>query len=155
VVTGIIYVGYGCTKGIPDVDNLRKWIFDFMNTHEWLDRYNSICSSVPAYHDLTAKNKSYEEDSQWHGKEMKGMSWYLLGVLTQSLQGGSHGQRPIFNGAIEHTQALLEFFLYPRYKSHDDATLSVMEDFLGHSVAIKDFSHLGGFRKFQMSKSIP
>jgi hypothetical protein len=37
---------------------------------------------VPAYHDLTPKKKSYEEVSQWNGKEIKKMSWYLLGVVT-------------------------------------------------------------------------
>jgi hypothetical protein len=81
---------------------------------------------VPAYHDLTPKNKSYEEVSQWNGKEMKEMSQYLLGVVTQSLRGGSPAQSPIFNRAIECPWALLEFYMYARYKSHDDATLSYM-----------------------------
>jgi len=58
------------------------------------------------------------------------MSWYLPGVVTQYLQGGSPTQRPISNCAIECTRALLEFYMYGRYKSHDDATLSYMEDAL-------------------------
>jgi hypothetical protein len=70
---------------IGKLDHLQKWIFQFMNTHERLDKYNAIWLSVPAYHDLTPKNKSYEEVSQWNGKEMKEMSRSLLGVLTQSL----------------------------------------------------------------------
>jgi len=40
---------------------------------------------MPAYHTLTPKNKSYEEVSQWKGKEIKEMSRYLLGVVTQFL----------------------------------------------------------------------
>jgi len=52
------------------------------------------------------------------------MSQYLLGVVTQSLQGGSPAQRPIFHCAIECRWALLEFYMYAQYKSHDDATLS-------------------------------
>jgi hypothetical protein len=40
---------------------------------------------MPAYHNLTSKTKSYEEVSQWNGKEMKEMNWYLLEVVTQSL----------------------------------------------------------------------
>jgi hypothetical protein len=109
------------------LDHLEKWIFHFMKTHERLDKYNAIWLSMPAYHDLTPKNKSYEEVSQLNGKEMKEMSWYRLGVVTQSLRGGSPAQRPIFNRAIEFTQALSEFYMYARYTSHDDATLSYME----------------------------
>ena len=67
------------------LDNLQKWILHFMKTHEWLDKYNAIWLSVPAYHNLTPKTKSYEEVSQWNEKEIKEMSRYLLGVVTQSL----------------------------------------------------------------------
>ena len=83
-----------------------------MKTHEWLDKYNAIWLSVPAYHNLTPKNQSYDEVSQWDGNEVKEMSWYLLGVVTQSLRGRSYAQRPIFNRAIECTWALLEFYMY-------------------------------------------
>jgi len=110
------------------LDHLQKWIVHFMKTHKRLDKCNAIWLSVPAYHDLTPNNKSYEEVSLWNGKEMKEMSWYLLGVVTQSLRGGSPTQRPIFNHAFECTQALSEFYMYARYKSHDDATLSYMGD---------------------------
>jgi hypothetical protein len=36
-------------------DDLQKWIFHFLKTHERLDMYNAIWLSVPAYHDLTPK----------------------------------------------------------------------------------------------------
>jgi len=71
------------------------------------------------------------------------MSRYQLGVVTQSLQGGSPARRPIFNRAIECTRALLEFYMYARYKSHDDATLSYMEDPLHHFHTFKDVFLLG------------
>jgi len=100
------------TMQIGMLDYLQKWIFHFMNTHERLDKYNAIWLSVPAYHDLTPKTKLYEEVSQWNGKEMKEMSRYLLGVVTQSLRGGSPAQRPIIHRAIECTRALLEFYMY-------------------------------------------
>jgi hypothetical protein len=118
------------TMQIGMLDHLQKWIFHFMMTYERFDKYNAIWLSVPAYHDLTPKNKSYEEASHWNGKEMKEMSRYLLGVVTQSLRGGSPAQRHIFNHAIECTRALLEIYMYARYKSHDDATLSYMADAL-------------------------
>jgi hypothetical protein len=67
------------------LDQLQKWIFHFMKTHERLNKCNAIWLSVPAYHDLTTKNKTYEEVSKWNAKETKEMSRYLLGVVTQSL----------------------------------------------------------------------
>jgi len=100
------------TMQIGMLDHLQKWIFHFMKSHEQLYKNNAICLSLPTYHDLTPKNKSYEELSQWNGKEMKEMSRYLLGVGTQSLRGGSPAQRRIFNRAIVCTRALLEFYMY-------------------------------------------
>jgi hypothetical protein len=73
------------TMQIGMLDHLQKSIFHFMKTHERIDKYNAIWFSVPAYHDLTPKNKSYEEVSQWYGKEMKEISRYLIAVVTQSL----------------------------------------------------------------------
>jgi len=50
-----------------------------------IDKYDAIWLSVPAYHDLTPKNKSYDEVSQWNGKKMNELNRHLLGVVTQSL----------------------------------------------------------------------
>jgi hypothetical protein len=131
------------TMQIGMLHHLQKWIFHLNKTHERVHKYNAIWLSVPAYHDFTPKNKSYEEVSQWNGKEMKDMSRYLLGVVTQSLRGGIPAQCPIFNRAIECTQALLEFYMYARYKSHDDAPLSYMEDALHRFQPFKDVFLLG------------
>jgi len=131
------------TMQIGMLEHLQKWIFNFMKTHEQLDKYNAIWLSVRAYHDLTPKNESYEEVSQWNGKEMKEMIRYLLGVETKSVRGGNPAQRPIFNRAIEWTWALLEFNMYARYKSHDDAALSYMEDALHRFHTFKDVFLLG------------
>jgi len=104
---------------------------------------STIWLSVPAYHDLTPKNQSYEELAQWNGKEMREMSQYWLWVETQSLQGGSPAQSPIFNHSIECTWALLEFHMHAQYKSHNDATLSYMGDALHHSHTFRDVFFLG------------
>ena len=128
-------------------DHLQKCIFHFMKTHERLDKYNAIWLSLPAYHDLTTKNKSYEDVSQWNGKEIKEMSQYLLVVITQSLRGGSPAQHLIFNHAIECTSALLQLYMYAQYKSHDDATLSYMEDAFHGFRIFKDVFLLGGTGK--------
>jgi hypothetical protein len=66
------------------------------------------------------------------------MSRYLLGVVTQSLWGTSPAQHPILNHAIECTRAMLEICRYARYKSHDDATLSYMQDALRRFHTFKD-----------------
>jgi hypothetical protein len=124
-----------------------------MKTHEWLDRYNAIWLSMPASHDLTLKNTSHEDVSQWNGKKMKEMSRYLEGVVTQSLRGGCPAQCPIFNRAIECTQALLEFYMYAQFKSHDDATLSYMGDALHHFQTFKDVFLLGRTRKKAKAKA--
>ena len=131
------------TMQIGILDHLQQLIFHFMNKHERLDKYNAIWLSVPSYHHLTPTNESYEEVSQWTGKEMMEMSQYLCGVVTQSPQGGSPAQRPVFNHTIECTWALLECDLYPRYQSHDDATLSYMEYNLHHFHTFKHDSLLG------------
>jgi len=135
------------------LDHHQKWIFHFMRTHERLDKYNAIWLSVPAYHDLTPKIKSYEEVSQWNGKEMKEMRRYLLGVVTKSLQGGSPAQCPIFNSTIECTQALFELYMYAQYKSHDDASLSCMEHTLRCVHTFKDVVLLGRAGKKAKAKA--
>jgi hypothetical protein len=84
--------------------------------------------SATAYPDLTSKNISSEEVFQWNGKEIQEMSRYLLGVVTQSLRGGSHTQGLIITRAIECTQALLVLYMYAQYITHNDVTLSYMED---------------------------
>ena len=71
------------------------------------------------------------------------MSQCVLGVVTQSLRGGSTAQRPIFNRAIECTRASLEFCRYAGYKSDDDATLSYMEYRLHTFHTFKDVFLLG------------
>jgi len=131
------------TMQIGMLDHLQKWIFHFMRMHEWLNKYNAIWLSMPAYRDLTPMNKSFQEVSQSNGKEMKEMSRYLPGVVTQSLQGRSPAQHPIFNRAIECTQVLLEFYMYTRYKTHDVATFSYMEDALHYFHTFKDVFLLG------------
>jgi len=69
---------------------------------------------------------------------MKKVSRYLLGVVTQSLQGGSPAQHHIINCAIECTWALLECYMYAQYKSHSVATLNYMEDALHRFHTFKD-----------------
>jgi hypothetical protein len=65
----------------------QKCIFYFVTKHKWLNKYNAIWLSVSPDQELTPINKSNENVSQWNAKEMKEMSRYPLGVLTQSPRG--------------------------------------------------------------------
>jgi hypothetical protein len=125
------------------LDHLLKRISHFMKMHERLYKSNAIWLSVPAYHNLHPKNQSYEEVSRWNGKEMKEMCRHLLGVVIQSLRGGSPAQHPIFNRAIEFTRALFEFYMDARYMSLNDATLSYIQDALHRVNTFKDVFLLG------------
>jgi len=84
---------------------------------------------------------------------MKEMSRYLLGVVAQSLWGGSPEKCPIFNRAIKCTRALLDFYMYARYKSHDDATVSNMEDAMHRFHNFKDVFLLRRAGKKAMAKA--
>jgi hypothetical protein len=64
-------------------------------------------------------------------------------VVAQSLRGGCPTQHPIFNDTIQWTEASSEFYLYAQYESHDDATLSYMEDALCLFHTLKDVFLLG------------
>jgi hypothetical protein len=56
------------TTQISMHDNLQKWIFNFMNTHQWRDKDCTIWLAMLAHHDLTPKNKSNVEVPQWTGR---------------------------------------------------------------------------------------
>jgi len=77
------------TVQIGMVTHLQKWIIYFMKACEWLHKYCAIWLPMSAYHNLTQKNTLYKEVFQCNGKEMKEISRYLLGVVNQSLRGGS------------------------------------------------------------------
>jgi len=81
------------------------------------------------------------------------MNRYLLEVITPSLRGGSPAQSPISNRAIEFTRALLEFYMYARYKYHDDATLSYTEDVWHHLHTFNDVFVLRRASKKAKAKS--
>jgi hypothetical protein len=70
------------TMQIGMLDYLQKLIFCFRKTPKRLEKKNGIWLSMPTYHDVTLTTKSYDEDSQWNGKEMKETSQYLIGVVT-------------------------------------------------------------------------
>jgi hypothetical protein len=75
------------------------------------------------------------------------MSTFLLAVLRAALHGPTPAQRGVFDRAILCTRALLEFFFYASYTSHDQATLDLMEN------ALRRFhEHRDVFRQYRAGK---
>jgi len=143
------------TIQISMLENLQNWIFHFMKMHEPLDQYNAICLSLPAYHDLTPKNKSYEEVPQWDGKEMKEMSWYLDGVVTQSLRGRCPAQCPRFHHAILWIRAFKTYICMLNIhltKMQHWATLRTSQVVF---TPCKMFSYLGELAPWRRRKPMP
>jgi hypothetical protein len=66
------------------------------------------------------------------------MSRYLLGIVTKYLQGRSPAQHLILNHPPEGTWALIEFYMYALFKSHEEATLSYKEHTLQCFHTFKD-----------------
>jgi len=137
------------------LDHLQKWIFHFMKTQKLLDKFNAIWLSMPAEHNLTPKNNSYKKISRWNGKGLKEISWKLLGVVTQSLRRESPAQRPVCNREIGCTWALLEFYMYARYNSHNVATSSYMETPCFVFTPSKMISYSGELAKRRRTNPIP
>jgi hypothetical protein len=59
MVSNLLQLDLLHTMQISMIDQIQKWIVHIMKTHEWLNKYNAIWLSVPAYHNLTPKIKSY------------------------------------------------------------------------------------------------
>ena len=109
---------------------ILKWLQHFLEEHSRFDQFNNIWLAVPPYLDMAAPSKPYAKISQWSGKEYKTMSRYLLPVLRNALRGGTPSERRKFDDAIECTRALLEFYMFCQYDSHDPDILQLMEDAL-------------------------
>jgi Plavaka transposase len=129
--------------------HLLGWLSEFLKQHKRFEAFNNIWLSVPAYLDMTQPRRAYEEVSSWQGKEIKTMSRFLIGVLRNALRTPSASQRGVFNQAIECSRALVEFYFYSQYESHDEQTLALM------SAALRDFHHSKNvFRQFRAGKKI-
>jgi hypothetical protein len=135
------------TMQLGMLKHLLQWLNQLLKKYNRLDRFNDLWLSVPAYPDFTKPTKAYEEVSQWTGKELKNMSRFLVSVLSNALRCPEHHERADFNDAIECTRALLDFYMYCRYPSHDDDTLNLMDD------ALRRFhNHKPVFLKYRASK---
>jgi len=74
---------------------------------------------------------------------------FLVAILHCALCAASASQHDIFNQAIESSRALVEFYFYSPYNSHDEQTLGLM------STAQQNFHHFKDvFRQFRAGKRV-
>ena len=77
------------------------------------------------------------------------MLHFLVAVLRCALRAASATQRDVFNQAIECSRALVEFYFYAPYNSHDEQTFGLM------STARRNFHHFKDvFRQFRAGKRV-
>ena len=112
------------------LDHLMKWLIPFLKDHKRHALFDAIWSVVPAYPALLRFNKPYSAVSQWQGKEMRTLGRILLPVLSATLFNPSVGEKKRFHDAIRCVKGIIYFHLMAQYRSHTDATLQYMNDYL-------------------------
>ncbi len=137
------------TMQIGMLKHLLDWLFEFLKLHKRLERFNSLWLSVPAYLDMSKPRRAYEEVSRWNGGEIKNMTRFLVAVLRNALRNPSASQRTVFDRAIECSRALVEFYFYCQYDSHDNETLNLMDNALRRFHDSKDV-----FLQFRAGKKL-
>jgi len=100
--------------------HLLGWLSMFLKQHNRFEAFNNIWLSVPTYLDMVQPQRTFKEVSSWQGKEIKTMSRFLVAILRCTLCAPSTSQCGIFNQAIECSRALVEFYFYSQYDSHDE-----------------------------------
>ena len=137
------------TMQLGMLKHLLGWLSKFLKQHNRFEAFNNIWLSVPVYLDMVQPRRTYEEVSSWQGKEIKTMLRFLVTILRCALHMPSASQRGIFNQVIECSRALVEFYFYSQYDSHDEQTLELMSTALQHFHHFKDV-----FRQFRAGKSV-
>jgi hypothetical protein len=79
---------------------------------------------------MTKPKKSFEDITQWTGTELRTIARYLLRIVTNTLRSFDASEKKIFNEVIQSTRALLEFYQYCIYPTHDKETLQLMDEAL-------------------------
>jgi len=121
----------------------------FLKQHKHFEAFNNIWLSVHANLEMAQPRRTYEEVSSWQGKEIKIMSRFVVAVIHCALRAPSASLQDVFKQAIEGSRALVEFYFYSEYDSHDEQTLGLM------STALQGFHNSKDvFRQFRASKRV-
>ena len=113
------------------LNHLMDWVMDFLHEFQRLELFNQLWISIPPYQNMLRPKKTFQEVSQWQGKEFKTMSRFLLACFAASLDNPSNNMtRKTFEEAILCVRTALEFYMYARYPSHTRTTLGYMSNSL-------------------------
>jgi hypothetical protein len=112
------------------LQHLMKWIMLFFKQHKCLEGFNDIWLAVPSYPGLLKFNKTYGAVSQWTGNEMRALGRFLLPIFSATLLNPTTTEKHTFRKAITCVKAIIYFHLMAQYRSHTEATLKYMEDYL-------------------------
>ena len=123
------------------------WIQGFLQKHYQLQAFDKAWKTVPLYPGFFLSKKAYREVTRWQGEEICNLGCCLLGVLAVALRQPDSTQVIPFKRALECVRALVDFNMMAQYRSHTDATLADMEDYLGRFHQMKDV-----FLEFRESK---
>jgi len=129
---------------LGNLQHLLDWIKEFLESHDRLNAFDSIWSSMAPYPGNYVLRKSYQLLSQVSGKEMRSILMVILGVFTASLRRKTNAVRPPagqeqdFRKAITCVRYLTDFALLSRYRSHTDSTIGYMEQYLQQFHKTKD-----------------
>ena len=137
------------TMQIGMLKHLLGWLQDFLKQHKRLELFNNIWLSVPAYLDMSKPRCAYEEVSRWNGGEIKTMTRFLVGVTRNALRNPTAAEKAPFESVVECTRALIGFYMYCQYESHDEDMLNLMEN------ALRRFHETKGvFLQFRIGKRL-
>jgi hypothetical protein len=137
------------TMDLGMLKHLLIWLQQFMKKFKRLDRYNELWLSVPAYLTITKPTKSYEEIIRWTGTELRTIARYLLAIVTNTLRSPGVSEKNIFDQVIQCSRALLEFYQYCIYSTHDEKTLRLMDEALN-----RFHVHKSVFLQFRAHKKV-
>jgi hypothetical protein len=126
---------------------VMEWVVKFVDAHSLLDVFETLWVSQPYYPAFKPFTKSYTHTTQWQGKEMRNFARCIVPILAATLNRPKPDQIGPFRDAILCVRALVYFYLMTQYKSHTDATIGYMRQYL------KDFhDHKDIFRQFRAYK---
>lgn len=126
---------------------VMDWVVKFVDSHDLLGVFETLWVSQPYYPGFKPFTKSYTHTTQWQGKEMRNFARCILPILAATLNSPKPDQIGPFREAILCVRSLIYFYLMTQYKSHTDATIGYMRQYL------KDFhEHRDIFRQYRAYK---
>jgi hypothetical protein len=107
--------------------HLMEWNVKFLKEVKRMDLFDAVFRCVPSYLKRPAQTKTFTEVTQWGGKDMRNYAHSVLACLYVSLRGIHNRHRESAGKVIRATKALVEFFFYCQYRSHNQDTLNDMQ----------------------------